>query len=359
MTAALSLPFPGGRTLAGWWRLLAPRQPTALWVGHLFLHRIEALTRRRRSYRPEPFSLLVLRALALEQPGQANRHAAEEQLRRLDGQLHLGRQLLLQVLGGLARQGLAEGDPQAGWTLATPGRQVVEHGEIPAECYERQTFTFLEREPADGSGEKPPAFLGLRPAAGAAWQGSTFDVAALRACLDRPAEWKERHGFPADVAEILGPEGEAAMIPPWQRVLVDRPVDLLIVLAAVAPERSSRRLLGFAVKPEGWLLEAAEPVLTLAEASAAELPELRPAADLPAWRAAWRQWCQQRGFPASEAEACVLEPAGVLLRVRPAARLLERLRATRSDALKGEAWLLAGEDPVRAAARVQVEEARP
>ena len=48
---------------------------------------------------------------------------------------------------------------------------------------------------------------------------------------------------------------------------------------------------------------------------------------------------------------------GIHLRVAPPARLLERLRAARSDALKGEAWLLAGEGPVRRAAVVELVEA--
>ena len=43
MNAVTSLPFPNARTLAGWWRLLAPQRPLALWVGYLFLHRVEAL----------------------------------------------------------------------------------------------------------------------------------------------------------------------------------------------------------------------------------------------------------------------------------------------------------------------------
>jgi hypothetical protein len=366
MTAAPSLPFPGGRTLAGWWRLLAPRQPTALWVGHLFLHRIEALARRRRPFRPEPFPTLVLHALALELPGPVNSHApaavADEQLRRLDGRLHLGRQLLVQVLGGLTRQGLAQGDSLRGWALAATGRQVVELGEVPRECYERLTFAFVQRESSAGGGSPPPAFLAVRAAAGNPWpagEGRGFDMAALRACLDRPASWKQRHDFPADVAEVLAPEGPPDDVPAWQRVLVDRPEHLLAVLAAVASGRDSVQLLGFAALQEGWALQAAEPVIVLNEDSAAELPELRPSTALQTWRQAWRQWCQQRGFPGNEAEACAVEPAGVSLRVRAGARLLERLRAGRSDALKGEAWLLAGEGRVRAAARVEVEEAGP
>ena len=37
MTAPSPALFPAGRTLAGWWRQLAPWQPTAVWVGQLLL----------------------------------------------------------------------------------------------------------------------------------------------------------------------------------------------------------------------------------------------------------------------------------------------------------------------------------
>jgi hypothetical protein len=106
-------------------------------------------------------------------------------------------------------------------------------------------------------------------------------------------------------------------------------------------------------------LQTNEPAFVLGGEGADALPELRQTPDVEAWRRMWRQWCEQRNFPRGEADACVLEPAGAVVRVRPPGRLLERLRAQRSDALKGEAWLLAGEGRVRAAARLEVVEVVP
>jgi hypothetical protein len=367
MTAGPPLAFPGSRTLAGWWRQLAPLHPEALRVGHLLLHRVEAMTRCHRPYRPGAFPLVLLRALALEPAGRphppgapSNNHAGEApgegQLRRLDVCLRLGRPLLLQALQSLARQGLVQGGPQTGWAPAPAGRQALERGEVPRDCYERRTFYFLEREPAGGGARPAPAFLPLRSEAGLPWAAGDdwgFDVEVLRACLGRPPEWKRRRTFPAEVADVLPADPAAADFPAWQRVPLDRPEHLAAVLALV-PGAGGPRLVGFAFRPEGWALDLEEPVLALDEGWAEDLPEVRVDPGPGAWQAAWRQWCGQRALPAAEAEACGLEPAGVLLRVRPGARLLERLRVARSDALKGEAWLLAGTGRLRAAARVEV-----
>ena len=72
------------------------------------------------------------------------------------------------------------------------------------------------------------------------------------------------------------------------------------------------------------------------------------------WQQAWRNWCQPRGLPVGEIESCHLEASDLRLLIRAPARLVERLQATRSDVLKGEAWLLAGQGRVRRAAVVQL-----
>src|SRR5436309_1662012 len=43
MDSASSLAYPGSRVLAGWCRQLQPHAPAALWVGYLWVHRVEAL----------------------------------------------------------------------------------------------------------------------------------------------------------------------------------------------------------------------------------------------------------------------------------------------------------------------------
>src|SRR3954452_6774163 len=122
MTAPAPLAFPGSRSLAGWWRQLAPVQPRGLWIGHLFLHRIEALVSLVRPCRADPFQQLILKALAL---------TAGETAAQLEQRLHLGRPILGRVLTGLQKEGLVRSSPDSPWRLTPAGRQALEHGEYP------------------------------------------------------------------------------------------------------------------------------------------------------------------------------------------------------------------------------------
>jgi hypothetical protein len=352
MTAQAALAFPGSRILAGWWRQLVPHRPEETWIAHLSLHRVEALVELAHPHRPDPLSLLVLQALRLENAVAA---PPEETLFRLDACFHLGRPLLRQALRALAADGLVREEPR-GWVLTALGEQAAERGEYPRCSRERRGFHFVEPRGADGAPAGPPHFLNLNGhspvpyPAGEEWQ---FDPAALRAALDRPAEWKERYGFPLNVRALIGPEAEA--VPAWQQVIVDRPERLLTVMTPVGGE-GKRRLLGFAVRQEGWVLLADAPAFEVRDRWHELFPEL---AGLPAeaWRRAWLAWCQPRGLPTAEVEACAVEPQGVKLRVRAPAKLIDRLRAQRSDAVKGEAWVLVGEGAVRRAVLLDLAEA--
>jgi hypothetical protein len=53
-------------------------------------------------------------------------------------------------------------------------------------------------------------------------------------------------------------------------------------------------------------------------------------------------------------EACRLERVDHRLLVHAPPRLIERLRAARSDAMKQEAWLLAGVGRIRSAAQIDL-----
>ena len=197
----------------------------------------------------------------------------------------------------------------------------------------------------------------------------------LQACIDQPAEWKQRYGFPEDVQQVAAPipealgqeasSGQAAgpsglpgnQPPSWQRVILDRPERLLAVLILVAPEGGGDRLHGYGVRQDGWVLQS-EPAFTLAAGWQEPFPELleEPSPDL--WRQAWRGWCQPRGLTTAETDTCPLQRIGHRLRVELSSRFMDRLRSSRSDALKGEAWLLAGEGRVRTAALLEVVEVR-
>jgi hypothetical protein len=359
MSGAPAPAFPGSRVLAGWWRQLTPYRPQEIWVGHLGLHRVEALVELTHPCRPDPFTLLVLGAVRLgharDQTG-GTAGLAGEALRQLDERLHLGPALLRQILRGLRAEGLAAENGAGGWALTPLGEQALERGEYPRRTQERRSFHFVQ--PRDNGPGAGPHYLNLnshRDAPAPVNEPWEFDPAALQASLTRAAEWKARYGFPAEVSSVLGPVPGTA-VTAWQQVIVDRPERLLTVLARVAGSGAAERLLGFAARQEGWVLQAGAPAFAIEGRWDELFPEVTAGLPPEAWRRAWRSWCEPRSLPEAEVAACAVEPRGERLAIRAPARLVERLRAARSDAVKGEAWLLAGEGPLRRASRIELVE---
>lgn len=348
MTAVSPLIFPGGRTLASWWKQLASLQPLGLWTGHLLLHRVEALAALQLLAPLDRIFLFVLSALAL-----ADRSTVQD----LDQRLHLGLALLRQLLRHLENENLVRPEDGVSWSLTDLGRQGLELGRYAQIRHERRGFYFVESEqPA-----RPPHFLNFaHPPAALPWPASDawrFEPSHLQACVGRPAEWKQRFAFPLEVRQILAsdpaPESSTSASQEWQRIIVDRPERLMVILVLVPAGERKDRLVGFAVQPEGWTFPIAEPAFGVEADWQEVFPELAVDLALEQWRHAWRAWCQPRGLPATEVDACVLERQGYRLRVTAAPRLVERLRAARSDVFKGEAWLLAGTGRLRAAAQIE------
>jgi hypothetical protein len=343
MTASAPLVFPGSRTLAGWWRQLTAWQPRTWWVGHILLHRVEALAELAPLSPLDPLHRLVLHAL---------RFSPTISTERLDDRLHLGRQLLGRLLRALQSDGLvsAAGDE---WSATERGRQAQDRGEYQRIAHERRSFSFVESELPG----RPPHFLHLDVAHGSAWsagEGWHFDSTLLGASVARPEEWKRRFGFPIDVQRIVTLDTEASA-PTWQRVVVDRPERL----AAVVVRSEDGRLVGFAVRQDNWGLQAEAPLFSIDREGAEVFPQLSEGLSADQWQQAWQAWCQPRSLAGLGVENCGIGQEGHRLRVTVPPRLLERLRATRSDALKGEAWLLGGSGRLRAAALLEIAEEGP
>jgi hypothetical protein len=350
MSVAAPLLFPGSRTLSGWWRQLAAWQPHALWIGHLLLHRVEALVRVTQPRRADPFMQLVLRALRLDEANDApHTLAMPQRLERIQSRLHLERPLLAQVLRRLESEGLIQ--LAADRLLTALGQQAAEQGEFPQIGQERRVFYFLD----GGRPERRPHFLNLRRHSDLpcpARDGWEFSVGDLGACIRQSAAWKQQRGFPEEVQDVVGTKPTDAA--PWQSVILDRAERLVAAFILAPAEEGRDRLLGFAVQEETWILESAEPILALGSGWQEPFPELGRDPPLDQWREAWRTWCQPRGLPVPEVSACGLERQGHCLKVLAAPRLLERIQAGRGDALRGKAWLLAGEGPYRAAALLEI-----
>lgn len=340
MTTVSPPAYPSSRILAGWWRQLSSWQPQAVWVGHLLLHQVEAQVRLTRPCYPDPSDLLLLQALTV---------TPEANLAALDQRLGLGRQMLMRWLRRLQTEELAARADGDCWVPTQLGRQALEHGAYPQAVRERRFFHFVEGE----SPGQPPRFLNLMGEGCVPWsapEGWQFDGALLQACITQSPEWKRRHGFPLDV-EAIGCAGS------WQQVMLDLPQRLTALMIQPKDPEGKRPLLGFAVRTENWELLASKPILALPEDGPDSASSIVPEASPEEWRQAWTAWCQPRALASAETEACPLEKVGPQLRIAVPARVLDRLRATRSDALKGEAWLLAGTGRVRSAALLQLVEA--
>jgi hypothetical protein len=341
MTAAPGA-WPSSRHLLGWWRDLADLGPQRLWVGRLPIHRVEALAAVRRRKSLDPLRRALLRFLSVS---PASVPAGGESPWSA---LQVEPAFLGQLLRGLAAQGLVESGA-GNEVLTAAGRLALEEGTVLEAGCERRTFTFVDRTAA----QHPPHFLPLAPtAAGTPAEGWPFDPAVLADCARRDTAWKARWGFPAEVEAILLPGGpDEAEVPDWQRVVLDRPEEVTALLV----ERLPAALTAFAVQPPNWVLQHAAPILELGQGWEEALGDLAATPTAEQWKQAWQAWCQPRSLPPAEVEACRLEVAGHLLRVQAPHRLVERLKATRRDAVKQEAWLLAGAGRSRAAARISLE----
>jgi hypothetical protein len=383
MNAAAPHPFPGSRALAGWWRDLAPIHPQQVWISHLLLHRVEALVRVANTVSLDSLQQAVLKAIALEGP-----HSGLERL-------HLDPPILTQLLGGLAREGLIRAKERAGaWSLTEAGREALQRGEVARHGAERRAFYFVDNLTL-GS---PPRFLSLDHPPSVPCSGLVewhFEARFLEECIRRPADWKRLHGFPPEIEAVLsrgneeGRRGEEERVstpppipfPPWRGVILDRPEYLPVVLVLTQPsltppsplggaasraappggegrvrEGARPSLLGFSFRPENWSLRTEAPLLSLGEGWAEVFPELEEEPSLEVWRQAWLAWCYQRALPANEASACDVRREGPRLVLHAPPRLVERLRAARSDALKNESWLLVGSGRTRTAALIDLVE---
>ncbi len=353
MTSASSLAFPGSRTLAAWWRQLAPHRPKTLGVGYLFVHRVEA-SACRMSPRPlDPLLLLVLEGVAIDQQRAAGSSAAHverlQRLVRLDAPV-LAR--LLQSLMDLHLLKTQPDEPRRTLVITEAGREALRTRHLLGHHWRRERFSFVEDFDPKGQRRASPHFLHVGEAPASSWlveNGAGFEVAWLQDCLVQSAEWKKTFSFPTDVTAIAtAAPGEAV---PWNQVVLDRTERLLVALCRTSAVEEM--VLGFAARSEGWLLSSANPILLVP--TSAHLFAEPDDADAGPWQYAWQTWCQSRGLAAEEASACTLSLAGERLRVQAPASLFAALQTLKSDVFKGDTWLTAGNGYLRRAACVALE----
>ncbi|HLN29073.1 MAG TPA: hypothetical protein VK395_15095 [Gemmataceae bacterium] len=345
MTARSPIHYPESRILAGWWKELAPLQPRSLWVGELLLHRVEALVDLQKSSIVDPLSLFVLKSLASTEV---------QQQEDVDKKLHIGLPLVSQILRRLQQEGLVLPDKPGLWRLSPLGRHALPEGKYAYSARERRVFNFVESEQPGRS----PGYVNLHcpelDAVVPVPEEVRFDISVLKACVTAPPAWKEQHGFPVDVRELLIPCKEPTGPLCWQQIVVDRPVSLWAVLILTQSPAGGDRLIALQVQENGWVLRSKEPVFAKDGDWRDLLPELAHEPASEQWRESWRAFSQAFGLSVGEVNACTLERRRHLLRIAAPNSLIQRIRAVRNDLARGETWLLAGSGRLRMAARVDL-----
>jgi hypothetical protein len=211
--------------LSRWWPRLAPLRPRRLWVGALDLVHLDAPVRVLRPEPLDPLHRLLLRAVV----------AAPAGLDDLDARLGLGRPSLFRWLDDLRAAGLVRLKDH--YALTPAGAAALADGTAPRPTTERRRFTFVLGPDAVGH------YLPWSAAPGSSVPAATADVRWLVECVDRPAAWKRRVGFPEDVVGVEAPTG-AAGLAAWRRLTVaagERPAVVLVLTDDAVP-----RLFGFA-----------------------------------------------------------------------------------------------------------------
>jgi hypothetical protein len=303
--------LPGGRAFPAWWRDLADFSPLRIWFAHLILHRVEVLVE---------LSGTPMTTLAQALQSLLDQKTAPVNLTDVANKLTLSPEVIRSLLNHRSAD-----DPSS------------------KACHrQRRVFYFVDTRPPLYLPLPAQATTPLPPPSG--WR---FDLTTLEECLAQPLEWKVRHHFPTDISRLIRPRVDC-LEADWQAVPIDRPDQSLLLLV----ETTTRQLLGFLVQPFGWTFSR-EPIFTL-PADADLLASLTPPVAIESWRQAWQAWCQQRSLPGNEVEACKLDHVDHRLLVKGSPRFLERLRVSKSEALRGEAWVLAGTGRVRPAAQIEL-----
>ncbi|MHB1424064.1 MAG: hypothetical protein ACYC3I_12880 [Gemmataceae bacterium] len=349
MSAAFVPSWPGSRVLLGWWRELAGRKPQQVRICRLLLHRVEALVRVRRALPLDRWqrALLSLASAHLPRGGELTNSLSD---------LRMDAQILGQLVRELAANGLLHQNGAGLWHMTASGRDALETGTLSVAAEERRTFVFVDNSALG----RPPHFLpvelssaGLGEAAAPDAAACSFETASLEACLRQTPEWKARFHFPADAEALYTPQPDETPAANWRRVILDAVEQRLVVFVHTARTSAAPSLLGFSVRPEGWTLEP-RALLALADGWEEALPDLAAEPSLDSWRRAWQEWSHPRSLPRAEVEACLLERLEHRLVIHAPPRLIDRLRAARSDAVKQEAWLLAGDGRTRLAAQIEL-----
>lgn len=244
-------------------------------LGECFFHTVEALVVVEEAEGIDPMSLFVLRSLEFAHPADVE---------HLDGILHIGRQVMRQMLNGMVTNGLVATESGSKYRLTESGRNTLQTGQVVRRIPSRRVFHFLHPAMNYVAVHDPKGKLlrDVSPSrAPAPWE---FSPDVLRHAIAQSAEWKQRHGFPSNVADVLteplssettkpfNPEEGVAAAPadpsqghatPLQHLVVDKAHVATCLLVVRHGDADDFALTGHPVSVHGDLVQVKQPFFSL------------------------------------------------------------------------------------------------
>jgi len=105
-------------------------------LGECFFHTVEALVAVEEVGGIDPMPFFVLRAFEFARPADVE---------QLDGILHIGRQVMRQMLNGMAANGLVTAESESMYCLTESGRNTLQTGRVVSRILLGEFFAFCIR----------------------------------------------------------------------------------------------------------------------------------------------------------------------------------------------------------------------
>jgi hypothetical protein len=251
-------------------------------LGECFFHAVEALVEVEDVEGIDPMPLFVLRAFEFARPADVE---------HLDGILHIGRQVMRQMLNGMAASGLVAVESESTYCITEAGRSTLQTGQVIRRIPARRIFRFLHPAMNYVAVHDPKGNLLIEVSPSHAPSPWEFSPDVLRHVIAQSADWKRRHGFPTNVADVitepLSPEATEPVNPgpglanapadsslgqatQLQHVVVDKAqvVTCALVMRQIAADVAE--LSGYPVSGHGNLIRGIQPLFSLHDLLEAE-----------------------------------------------------------------------------------------
>lgn len=239
-----------------WSRLSSKQCDFSIYLARCYLHTVEACVSVRSQESIDEFESFILKAIdLLESPDMDG----------VNGLLHMGNQIVRQVLIQLIKNGLVTETPSGVFSLTEQGRQTLETGQRVKLNHKRHLFHFMDA----GNGylrltdPRNRFLMDLSPhETPDHWR---FNIETLQKCFSETDQWKRQRQFPLELHELILPssENEEGKDPLAESTLVIDKAQLFhcaifVKFDQVAPIE----LMGYPLSPDGQLRNS-EPLFDL------------------------------------------------------------------------------------------------